>query len=119
MNVDKARCEIYRKLIVKLLDKSGVKFNDFMHDCIMMGWLNYGQVHLLVTDKPDKKPPLGVMPRERWNEKRKDDLFTAMCNYHVAGKEVPVEWMKEYIELSVQEIADETDRKEMELTTDE
>ena len=46
------------------------------------------------------KPPIGVMPRERWDRKRQKDLADAMARYLEAGMKIPAEWIEEYNEIS-------------------
>ena len=46
------------------------------------------------------KPPLGVMPRERWERSRQKDLTDAMFRYLEAGMKIPAEWIEEYNEIS-------------------
>lgn len=46
------------------------------------------------------KPPLGVMPRDMWDRKRKKDLADAMARYLEAGMKIPAEWIEEYNEIS-------------------
>jgi hypothetical protein len=46
-----------------------------------------------------KKPLLGVMPRNIWEEKRLEELATAMERYLDANLKFPKEWLEEYMEL--------------------
>lgn len=46
------------------------------------------------------KPPLGVMPRDIWDRKRKEELAEAMARYLEAGMKIPTEWIEEYNEIS-------------------
>ena len=48
---------------------------------------------------PVEKPPLGVMPIELWNEKRKNEIAEASARYIESGRPIPAEWIEEYIEL--------------------
>lgn len=52
----------------------------------------------ILVAKP--KPPLGVMPRDIWEQKRKEELAEAMARYMEAGKRIPKEWLEEYNEIS-------------------
>ena len=45
------------------------------------------------------KPPLGIMPRKLWDEKRMVDLVDASRRYKKAGMDIPTEWQEEYAEL--------------------
>ena len=47
-----------------------------------------------------KKPPMGIMPRWLWDEKRQEELTAAMCRFFEVGRPVPAEWVDEYNELS-------------------
>lgn len=46
------------------------------------------------------KPPIGIMPRDRWDRKRQEKLAEAMARYLEAGMKIPAEWIKEYNEIS-------------------
>ena len=46
------------------------------------------------------KPPLGIVPRKLWDEKRLTDLGDAIGRYMEAGEPVPQEWILELIDLS-------------------
>ena len=54
----------------------------------------------LFSYTPATKPPLGVMPRERWDRSRQKDLIDAMFRYSEAGMKIPAEWIEEYNEIS-------------------
>jgi len=43
-----------------------------------------------------KKPPLGIMPRSAWREKRIDDIQAAIRRYLDAGLPIPIMWIAEY-----------------------
>ena len=45
-----------------------------------------------------KKPPLGVMPRRIWVEKRCDELIRAIHEYKTEGLSVNFEWLVELSE---------------------
>lgn len=47
-----------------------------------------------------KKPPLGVMPRFLWDERRMVDLTEAIERFTDAGEPVPEEWYYELIEVT-------------------
>jgi hypothetical protein len=47
------------------------------------------------------KPPLGVMPKDIWEEKRYIDLLEAISRYIEANKQPPYEWIDELYELSI------------------
>ena len=46
------------------------------------------------------KPPLGIMPKHLWDEKRVDDLIHGMNRYIEARMPIPTEWVKEYNRLT-------------------
>ena len=45
-----------------------------------------------------KKPPLGVMSRHHWDEKRKIEIGEAITRYIEAGAQLPAEWVLEWNE---------------------
>jgi len=45
-----------------------------------------------------KKPPLGVMPRYIWDEKRRTDIGEAIVRHIEAGAQLPAEWVIEWNE---------------------
>jgi hypothetical protein len=45
------------------------------------------------------KPPLGLMPRWRWLELRREELKQAILRYMDAGRVIPAEWLNEYSQL--------------------
>ena len=47
----------------------------------------------------NKKPPLGLMPRKLWDEKRADEIRAAIERYQEAGVVIPAEWIEEYDEI--------------------
>lgn len=46
-----------------------------------------------------REPPLGIMPRHIWVEKRLNDIESAIKRYIEAEMPIPFDWVKEYIEL--------------------
>ena len=46
------------------------------------------------------KPPLGLMPKRIWDLQRKQDINNAMERYCKANKDIPWEWVQEYMGLS-------------------
>lgn len=46
-----------------------------------------------------KKPPLGLMPRKLWDEKRANEIKAAINRYAKAGLEIPTAWVEEYFEI--------------------
>lgn len=47
-----------------------------------------------------EKPPLGLMPRRIWDEKRRMDITEAMLRYSEVGKKIPDEWIEELLFLN-------------------
>lgn len=47
-----------------------------------------------------EKPPLGLRPRIFWLHERRDEILQAIDRYMDAGKEIPVEWVQEYNDLT-------------------
>ena len=45
------------------------------------------------------KPPIGLMPRKFWDEKRLNEVSSAIARYINACRPVPPEWIEEYNEL--------------------
>lgn len=45
-----------------------------------------------------KKPPLGVMSRRLWDEKRKIEIGEAITRHIEAGAQLPAEWVIEWNE---------------------
>lgn len=45
------------------------------------------------------KPPLGVMPKYIWDEKRIDELREAIQRYLKGFYSIPIEWVDEYNKL--------------------
>ncbi|MFL1672632.1 hypothetical protein [Paenibacillus dendritiformis] len=48
-----------------------------------------------------KKPPLYVMPQYIWNQKRIDDLLTAIGQFIEISYPIPIELIEEYNELVI------------------
>lgn len=53
-----------------------------------------------------KKPPLGITPKYIWERKIKEerlhDLLAAMDRYEKEGLRIPIEWNREYLELTTE-----------------
>lgn len=45
----------------------------------------------------EKKPPLGLMPREVWLIMRENEIMEAMRRYRKADKDIPVGWIDELL----------------------
>lgn len=48
-----------------------------------------------------ERPPIGIMPRYIWEEKRLSELISAINRYVDNCMPVPMEWIEEYNELIV------------------
>lgn len=48
------------------------------------------------------KPPLGIIPRRLWQERRYYDLLNAIQRYVGQGVQPPMEWLAEAQDLSYQ-----------------
>ena len=48
----------------------------------------------------NSEPPVGVMPRNIWEEKRRLELYNAIARYLIDGYSIPVEWVEEYNEIN-------------------
>ena len=47
-----------------------------------------------------EKPPLGIVPRNVFEENRLFDLVDAIKRYRLQGHVVPVEWFAEIVDIS-------------------
>lgn len=45
-----------------------------------------------------EKPPIGILPKSIWDEKRHDEIFQVIHRYLDAGLPLPTEWIEEYNE---------------------
>lgn len=93
-----ARCSRYRIII----DSLGCG-EALIESLVALGQLTPNDARYLlrlpeVESMP--KPPLGVMPRDRWDKKCQAELVDAANRYMAAGKKIPKEWVEEYNELS-------------------
>ncbi len=52
-----------------------------------------------MNNEQGSKPPIGVMPRHLWNERRVNDITQAIHRRVVAEQKIPTEWVEEYNEL--------------------
>lgn len=49
--------------------------------------------------KPVSAPHFGLMPKRQWNEMRIEHIKEAIQGCRAAGKEVPQEWVDEFVEM--------------------
>lgn len=70
------------------------------------GSLTHNDIRFLygLSDVPEKKPPLGVIPKHIWDKKRKHEIKDAIDRYIEAGYIIPLEWIDEYNELCGKEL---------------
>lgn len=52
-----------------------------------------------VEEAPCTPPPLGIMPRNIWEEKRRQDIVDAMKRYADANAHIPADWINELYDL--------------------
>ena len=52
-----------------------------------------------VNEPQIKKPPLGLTPKWIMDEHRMQDIHEAIMRYKQSNKEIPSEWIEEYISL--------------------
>lgn len=45
------------------------------------------------------KPPLGLLPKDMWDNLRLGYIISAINRYMLNSKEIPLEWVEEYNEL--------------------
>mgnify|MGYP004504636687 CR=1 FL=1 len=96
----KQLCNTYRMLFEKLLDMSGVKFTEFMYDCLLNGLLTVNQIHLLMTDYKLKRSSIDAAQSDKGERMRLGDLASGILRYTLDGKEIPKEWFEEYDKIS-------------------
>lgn len=104
------RCNNYRNMFKDLCETYKLDRYEIASDYNMKGFLTINDTRYLVglcgdiedssaTDK-STKPPVVVLPREKWDKKRSDDLLNGIRDYIAAGKLPPIEWLEEHIEIS-------------------
>lgn len=52
-----------------------------------------------MDEKIIEKPPVGLMPRWRSDELRRDEIVDAIARFIEVGKDIPLEWIGEYNEI--------------------
>ena len=52
-----------------------------------------------ISESQKEKPPLGLTPKWIIDEHRMQDIHEAIMRYKEAHKEIPSEWIEEYISL--------------------
>ena len=86
------------KRLEQLITRYAVNGN-LNHDDFIYLYESHQHPNDILSDKKTKKPPLGVMPRDKWYKKRKNDLRDAIERYICYGKFIPTEWIQEYNEI--------------------
>lgn len=86
------------KRLEQLITRYAVNGN-LNHDDVIYLYESHQHPNDILSDKKTKKPPLGVMPRDKWDKKRKNDLRDAIERYICYGKFIPTEWIQEYNEI--------------------
>lgn len=101
------RCDAYRTMIRSICDYNDDKLKELIGKYLVNGVIIDNDARYLMgvcdiedTIKTKNKPPLGVMPRDRWDRKRQEELTAAMGRFLEAGKKIPKEWLDEYSEIS-------------------
>lgn len=102
------RCKNYRTVIEDLCRRNGLGIftevrNYYIHDNLSD---NDARYLLRACDFEDsiafdkaEKPPVGVLPREKWDKKRQDELMNGIYNCIAVDKLPPLEWLEELIEI--------------------
>lgn len=95
----KGRLERLKKYITGMVDWEEGVFSSYEAACLTPNDMRFLKDLPDIEESPVKKPPLGVMPRELWNEKRRTEIEEAVGRYIESGKPIPAEWIEEYNEL--------------------
>lgn len=100
------RCNKLRAIIWELAHSDEKRLEQLITRYAINGVLNHDDIIYLYESYQyhndilsDKKPPLGVMSRDKWDKKRKSDLRDTIERYICYGKFVPTEWIQEYNEI--------------------
>lgn len=101
------RCDAYRTMIRSICNYNDDKLKELIGKYLVNGVIIHNDARYLMgvydigdTIKTKNKPPLGVIPRDRWDRKRQEELTAAMGRFLEAGKKIPKEWFDEYNEIS-------------------
>lgn len=102
------RCNNYRNMFKDLCETYKLNRYEIASNYNMKGFLTINDARYLcracdVKDSIDfdkaEKPPVGVLPREKWDKKRQDELMNGIYNYIAVDKLPPLEWLEELIEI--------------------
>ena len=113
MNISKGqileeRCNNYRNMFKDLCETYKLDRYKIASDYNEAGFLTVNDARYLVglCDIEDsnafnkaEKSPVAVLPREKWDKKRSDELLNGIRDYIAAGKLPPIEWLEEHIEI--------------------
>lgn len=102
------RCNNYRNMFKDLCETYKLNMYEIASDYNWKGFLTINDARYLVGacdvegsidfDKAEK-PPVGVLPREKWDKKRQDELMNGIYNCIAVDKLPPLEWLEELIEI--------------------
>lgn len=99
------RCKKYRAVIEDLCRRNGLTVFTEVRDYYIDGKLSVNDARYLCRacnveeSVKSEKLPVGVLPREKWDKKRSDELLNGIWGYIAAGKLPPIEWLEEYTEI--------------------
>lgn len=102
------RCKNYRTVIEDLCRRNGLTVFTEVRDYYINGNLSINDARYLCRacdfeDSIDfgkaEKPPVGALPREKWDKKRQDELMNAIYNYIAVNKLQPSKSLEELIEI--------------------
>lgn len=99
------RCNNYRTVIEDLCRRTSLSIFTEVRDYYIHGNLSVNDARYLLRacnveeSVKSEKPPVGVLPREKWDKKRSDELLNGIRDYIAAGKLPPIEWLEEHIEI--------------------
>ena len=99
------RCNNYRTVIEDLCRRNGLSIftevrNYYIHDNLSDNDARYLLRACDVEESvKSEKPPVGVLPREKWDKKRQDELMNGIYNCIAVNKLPPLEWLEELIEI--------------------
>ena len=102
------RCNNYRNMFKDLCETYKLDMHEIASDYNLKGFLTINDARYLVglydveasiDFGKAEKPPVGVLPREKWDKKRQDELMNGIYNYIAVDKLPPLEWLEELIEI--------------------
>lgn len=102
------RCKNYRTVFEDLCSRNGLTVFTEVRNYYINGNLSINDARYLcracdiedsIAFDKSEKPPVGVLPREKWDKKRQDELINGLYNYIAVDKLPPLEWLEELIEI--------------------